>query len=382
MLALRRTTAVFLSLALAGAAAPTPATATVAPLWDHPGYDAEDSHHNPRETVINSGKIRQVVKKWQVKLRTSDKSCSGFSGPLLTAGRIHVSDQLGLSAYAADTGKILWRYDWADPSDSETPRLALSDGLVIAAGGDCNSQSDPDGHLLALDARTGLPRWKQRLGSPVNSVVVDKSVIVVSGGSASDTDVVAAYAVRDGRALWSRDNALTSEVSADGTILVRSTDGYGTATGTSSGVAVTDGRNRWTRRAGWTAQAADPSSGRFYPVDKTGALSAVRVADGSTAWTAAPSTAHLIAVDGNRIYRVAGKTVEALNVSNGKKAWSAQQAVEGSQPVSAGGLLYTGGPVLNPADGKPSGPAYTGRVIVTGGRIHQLDQGVLTTYAP
>ncbi|KHD72335.1 hypothetical protein MB27_38245 [Actinoplanes utahensis] len=368
-----------LTLALTCAAAPTPAVAAVAPLWDHPGYDAEDSHYNPRETVINGGSVRRLTQKWQATLRTNE-SCTGFSAPVLAGGRVHVSDQLGVSAQAADNGKTLWRYGWDDPTDTETPRLAVADGLVIVAGGDCNSQSDPDGSLLALDARTGLPRWKQRLDRPVHSVVVDKNVIVVSGGSPSDEDGITAYAVRDGRALWSRAKALTSEVSADGTILARATDGSGIITGTSLALSITDGRQRWERRAGWTARAADAS--RFYVTDKSGVLSAVGVTDGASGWTATGTGNELIAVDGRRVYRVNGKNIEALDARTGKRVWAVAQKADGRQPVLAGGLLYPGGPVLNATDGTVAGPAFTGDLLVAGGRIHQVTDGVLTTYGP
>jgi outer membrane protein assembly factor BamB len=174
MPAFSRIAAVPLSLILIA----TPAVASPAPLWDHPGYDAEDSHYNPSETAIHAGSIGRLTEKWRVGLRTSDASCGGFSAPVVSGGRIHVSDQLGISAYSTDNGKILWRYDGDDPMDSETPRLAVTDGLLIVAGGDCNSQSDPDGNLLALDARTGLPRWRQRIDIPIHSVVVDKSTVL------------------------------------------------------------------------------------------------------------------------------------------------------------------------------------------------------------
>lgn len=384
-----------MSLALAMAASPAlignPAVAAaVMPLWDHPGYDAEDSHFNPLETGVTGQSIARITRRWQADLRTSDRSCSTFGGPVLAAGRIHVSDQLGLSTYEAETGKILWRYDWDYPDDNETPRLALSDGLLIVAGGDCNSQSDPDGRLLALDARTGLPRWRLHLDTPVHSVVVDKHVIVVSGGSPSDEDRVAAYAARDGRALWSRDKTLTSEVSANGTLLVRSTSDPAASAGVIHGLAVTDGRELWRQSGSWTAQAASPRSELFYATDKSGVLKALKVADGTTVWTApAPNPAterpswarDLIAADWNQVYRVTGRNVEALSVLDGEKVWSAGQDVVGTQPVRAGGLLYAGGAVLDPADGTVAGRAWPGHVIVAGGRIHQLEKGVLTTWA-
>jgi outer membrane protein assembly factor BamB len=364
-----------LSLILIG----SPAVASPAPLWDHPGYDAEDSHYNPSETVINTGGIRRLTEKWRARLRATAESCGGFSAPVLAGERIYVSDKLGISAYATANGKILWRYDWDDPMDSETPRLAVTDGLLIVAGGDCNSQSDPDGKLLALDARTGLPRWRQRVDIPIYTVVVDKSTIVISGGSPSDEDAVIAYRARDGQSLWQKARHRSSEVSADGTVLVRSTDGSDVTTGTSAGVEITTGRVRWTREAVWTAQAAHPASTFFYVTDRAGKLSAVQVGDGTPKWTAGSST-ESIAVDRDRIYRVSGDGVEALRTQDGGRAWITRRTTEAVQPIVAGGLLYAGGPVLDAASGNVAGPAFDGRVIVAGGRLHQVRDGLLTTW--
>ena len=75
-------TRLLLSAALTCAAAPTPAFAGTLSLWDHPGYDAEDSHFNPLETAITIDTIAKVTRKWQVKLRTDAESCSNFvAGP-------------------------------------------------------------------------------------------------------------------------------------------------------------------------------------------------------------------------------------------------------------------------------------------------------------
>ena len=363
-----------LSLALA-------AGAPAAPHWDHPGYDAEDSHYNPAESVVNADSIRRLAKKWQVNLRTSDASCAGFSAPVLSGGRIFTSDQLGISAYAPADGAVRWRYNWLDPMDTGTPVLAVADGLVIAAGGDCNSQSDPDGTLTALDVRTGRLRWQLNQDVPIRSVVVDKGAVVVSGSSPSDEDTVAAYAVRDGGTLWTKPKYATSGVSANGTILIRKTDGYDVPAGESAGVEIGTGRIRWTRKAAWTAQAADPGSERFYVTDRTGRLSAVRVADGMPAWTATGTVNEMIAVDRNRIYRASGTTVEALNAADGKRLWTARQPVGSRQPVVAGGLLYAGGPVLDPATGAVAGPALPGQLIIAGGRLHQVKDTALTVFA-
>ncbi|MEV6306038.1 PQQ-binding-like beta-propeller repeat protein [Actinoplanes sp. NPDC051861] len=380
MPAFTRTPAVVLSIALAAAAAATPAAAAPASLWDHPGYDAEDSYYNPAESVINAGSIAKLGKKWSVNLRKSDASCSGPSAPVLAGGRLFATDHLGISSYAAADGKLGWRFDWADIMDNEVPRLAVSDGLLIAANGDCNSQSDPDGQLTAIDVVTGKQRWQLPLDMPIYSAVVDKGVVVVTGWSQSDEEAVVAYRARDGRQLWRKVNHSTTGVSANGVLLIHKTDGYGEPAGDTAAVDIGTGATRWTRKGGWTAQAASPRADRFYVTSQDRSLVAIDAATGKAVWTAAGKESALVAADGTRVYRTEGRGVEALDARTGKRAWITQLGVEATQPVRAGGLLYAGGAVLNASDGTVAGPVFGGRVVVTGGLLYQVLGNLLVTY--
>ncbi|MBG0560860.1 outer membrane protein assembly factor BamB family protein [Actinoplanes aureus] len=368
-------TSVLLSLALA-------AGPPAAPLWDHPGYDAEDSHYNPDESAINAGSIGRLSTKWSINLRTSDTSCSGPSAPVLSGGRLFATDQLGISGYTAADGRLEWRFDWDDVMDNDIPVLAVSDGLLIAANGDCNSQSDPNGQLTALDVATGKPRWSLPMDMPINAVVVDKGTVVVSGSSPSDEDAVVAYRVRDGRLLWRKPNHATTGVCADGILLVHRTDGFGVHAGEIAGVDIGTGTNRWTSSGGWKARAASPRADRFYVTNAIGSLAALDTATGALRWTANGKASELIAADGRRVYRADGRAVEALHAGTGKRLWTTRLSTDAVQPVRAGGLLYAGSTVLNAADGTVAGPAYPGHLVVTGGRLYQVSGSVLRAYAP
>lgn len=249
-----RTHALVLSLAIAAAAgaAASPATAAPAPGWEHPGFDAEDSHYNPAESVINAGSVERLVKKWSMPLRDAPESCSGWSPPLVSGGRVIVNDKLGISAYDAGSGAVRWHFDWDQPDDNTTPILGVGGGLLIAANGDCNSQSDPDGQLVALDLADGKVRWKLSVDAPVRSAVVDRGVVVISGWSPSDEEVVAGFRASDGKPLWDKPGWSTSGVSANGVILMRKTTDPGRPTAgrrLSTFVMVRCGGAGW--RIGW-----------------------------------------------------------------------------------------------------------------------------------
>ncbi|MEU4557548.1 PQQ-binding-like beta-propeller repeat protein [Actinoplanes sp. NPDC023936] len=348
--------------------------------WNHPGYDAGDSHYNPAESVINEGSVRNLAATWSVRLRDIEESCSGFSAPLLTGGRVIVTDKRGISSYDATNGRPAWRFDWDFPDDNGTPVLAVSDRLLIAANGDCNSMSDPDGQLTAIDPATGATRWKLETDIPIHSVVVDNGVIVISGWSPSDEDVVIAHRASDGTELWREPGWSSAGVALNGAVLMRKTDGSGQPDGGTSAIGVTRGELRWSRLENWTAQAA--FGNRFYVTDRRGDLLAVDGTDGAVTWTAAGKASTLVATDGRRVYRSSGRHVEALDARNGRVRWATPLGVEARQPVRAGGLLYAGGTVLTASRGIAAGPMFGGHVIVAGGALYRVDRGTLTAYAP
>ncbi len=368
-----RTLAMSLILTTAVAA---PAHAAGPAGWDHPGYDAEDSYYNPGESTINVGTIAHLTRRWSAPIRQHEGACGGTSSPLLIGDRLVTTDELGISAYEARTGVVAWRYDWSDPDDSSTPAMAVSGGVLIAANGDCHSMSDPNGTLTALDVATGRVRWKHDLDTPIYSAVVDKNVAVVSGESPSDELITLAYRTSDGHLMWSKPGYTGSSVAANGRILL-------TKSTTTAAVEVTTGAVLWTKPRLWRAESATPASDRFLVTDGT-ALTAVNAATGAVAWTAPGKAADLMATDGRRVYRSADHTIEALSAATGGPLWSRQLPATSSQPIRAGGLLYTSGAVLNAASGVVAYPGtpFAGKQIITGGRLYTVNGSTLSSYAP
>jgi outer membrane protein assembly factor BamB len=344
--------------------------------WDHPGFDAEDSYYNPAESAINAGTVAHLTRRWQVPLRRHAEACGGASTPLVAAGRVFATDELGISAYESRTGALAWRYNWPDPDDASTPDLAVAAGVLVAANNDCHSASDPDGTLTALETTTGHLRWQTKTGFPIFAAVVDKNMIVVSGESASDEQAAVAYRAADGHQAWRKPGFASSPVSADGrTLLTKGT--------TTTAVAVTTGAVLWTKPRLWQAQSATPASDRFLVTDGA-ALTAINAATGTVAWTAPGKAADLLATDGRRVYRAEDHTIEAVSAVNGRPLWSRQLAAETTQPVRAGGLLYTSGAVLNPTSGEMAAPGtpFAGKQIVTGGRLYTVNGTTLASYSP
>lgn len=356
-------------------AAPVPAQ------WEHPGYDAEDSYYNPAESVINAGTVAHLARRWSVALGRPDNNCPQTSAPLVVGDQVIVSNWQGIAAYATTTGTLAWRYNWPDPYSFGTARLAADGDVLIAAHSRCEAVSDPDSMITTLDVTTGRLRWRRATDTPVGTLLVDRHVLVFSGQSMSDELATYGIQLADGATLWHRDGVESSSVSAAGRILLRS------QTTTSAADAAT-GTVRWTSPHRWRAEAATPASDRFLVSEGT-TLSAVDATTGAVIWSAPGKAADLfapdlIATDGRRVYRADGHTVEALSTATGRTLWSRRNTAPPTQPIRAGGLLYTGGLALNASSGRPAirRAWLTGKQIITGGRLYTVLGNTLAAYAP
>ncbi|HEX8627890.1 MAG TPA: PQQ-binding-like beta-propeller repeat protein [Catenuloplanes sp.] len=380
---------VLASIVVSGLADPAPARAATAD-WAHPGYTAGDTYYNPGESVINAGSIARVTSRWSVDLPPAEwYACPAPSAPLVSGGRVFVTDKTGIGAYHPKTGAVLWHHAWPDLQDERTPHLAVSGGLLLAGNTDCQSRSDPNGGLLALDVATGLERWHVDFDPPVHSLVVDKGIAVVSGVSDSDQQEVTAFRVSDGAFRWRLLDYASVGVAANGRLLVSRVEG---GVGTSA-VSITTGKKLWSRAKTWTARGANPAGDRFYVTAPDGALVCVKASTGSVVWSA-PGTPGKIAADGKRVYRSVPGGIEALDARTGKRRWITALGAPTGQPVRAGGLLYTtvgAGPplgILNAATGAVASPGTAfaavegGNVVVAGGWLYFVNGNTLRAYAP
>ncbi|MEU4155880.1 PQQ-binding-like beta-propeller repeat protein [Actinoplanes sp. NPDC026670] len=362
-----------MALVLAAGAAATPTGAAPAPpLWDHVGYDAEDSWFNPRETVITVATAGRLTRRWSVPLRSAE-TCSSFSGPVVAGGRVFVGDLAGISAYDAATGAKQWSYDWVHSNDGGIPRMAVADGLLVVGYNDCMSVSDPNPVLIALDVRNGKKRWSAN--SPlVGSMIVDKGAVLVSGTDVNGDSDTVVYRIGDGRELWKAPGRRVGGSSANGVVA-------GFAAGGSKAFDIVTGAMRWTVKRHVATEAASPAGDVFYTANDKERLVAVSVKDGSVRWTAPGPTA-LIAADGTRVYRSDGEAVAALDARTGKQVWRRALSRYGGQPVVAGGVVYAGGIALDAVRGTvlPGVPPLGGDLVVTGGVLYHSHEGALTAY--
>jgi outer membrane protein assembly factor BamB len=371
-------------LALSLAALPVaPAQAAAgAGDWAQPGYGPGQTFYNPAESVLNAGSIGRVTDRFTTDLPSADgEFCTRPAPPVVSGGRVFVAETTGIGAYAAGTGKLLWQHIWEAPEDENTPSLAVSNGLLLVGNAGCQSASDPNGTLRALDVTTGKQRWSQTFDTPVDTLVVDRGVVAVGGDSESDLPTVRGLDVTTGRLRWTLPRFTSPGVSSHGRLLLTRTTAAQMVA-----VNVTTGKSLWTKPQKWYAEMA--TADRFFVTNGAGTLISLDATTGASQWTA-PRAAGRNATDGRRIYHPTARTVEAFDARTGKRVWWRNFLGAVGQPVRAGGLVYTAVEgrtvgIMNAANGQPvptkwtSGLAATNRVTVADAHIYTVAGNTLT----
>jgi alcohol dehydrogenase (cytochrome c) len=169
------------------------------------GYDAQGYAPFDQIGTGNVAKLREVF--------TFDTGLKqGHEAPPIVNGRwMFVTTPLGrIVALDATTGEVLWRYE--RPPVPISLRTVCCDVVNrgVALWGDRIYAGTLDGHLIALDARTGALVWDvtvapYREGYAITSaplIVEGKVITGVAGGENGIRGFIAAYDARSGSPLW------------------------------------------------------------------------------------------------------------------------------------------------------------------------------------
>jgi outer membrane protein assembly factor BamB len=301
-------------------------------------------------------------------------------------GRVFVFDTGGVTAYDEVTGDQMWRRTITRTFATNNGKLVVSGGKVVVA---FNFGSAPSGGtgLAILDAATGAS-----LGSATNNngnvdtLLVDRGVVVISGESRWDADTFA-FSLSDGKPLWTTDYELYQPVSANGRILVR---GWKDNVQYSRILDIRTGQvlvtNAWKF---YNVLAANDAGTQFY-VAWGHSLQVIDAATGKPTWLASRVYPKYAAVSPTRLYvATTDHRMIAFDAGTGAKAWTKTYPNDLLPPIVAGGVLYAtvlGDRMyaLNPVDGAalPT-PALTGAVqppVVTNGKLYLTDGAKLFVY--
>ena len=176
---------------------------------DWPGYGRTygEQHFSPL-AAVNTGNVGKLGLAWSYDLPVGNS----VSGPIEVGGTLYTATGYSVvRAFNAATGRLLWSYD---SRAGTTAGHKLREGWGIRGLAWWNGKlivGIQDGHLLALDAKTGKPAWSvmtvgkddlRFISGPPR--VFDGKVIIGHGGSdaANTRGYVTAYDAMTGKQLW------------------------------------------------------------------------------------------------------------------------------------------------------------------------------------
>jgi alcohol dehydrogenase (cytochrome c) len=157
-------------------------------------------------TQITPANVKNLELQWVFQARSLEKF---EATPLVVDGVLYtVQAPNDVVAMDAVTGRVFWVSEYAPSPEARVCCGRVNRGLAIL--GDTLFMGTIDGHLLALDAKSGKPIWnvtvaKAEAGYSLMHaplVVKDKVIVGVAGGEFGIRGFLAAYDARTGKQEW------------------------------------------------------------------------------------------------------------------------------------------------------------------------------------
>jgi alcohol dehydrogenase (cytochrome c) len=170
------------------------------------GMGNEQQRYSPLKQ-IDRNTVKRLVPVWSLSL---ENEFGEQAQPVISGGRMFVSNAKWTVAIDALTGKQLWRT--AVDFDPDAPRVACcgvsNKGVAIYQG--LVFRGTLDAHLVALDQATGKEVWKVKVadwtnGYSINSAPIVANGVLITGISGADFGArgfLAGYEPATGKQLW------------------------------------------------------------------------------------------------------------------------------------------------------------------------------------
>jgi len=157
-------------------------------------------------TQITPANVKNLELQWIFQAQSLEKF---EATPLVVDGVLYtVQAPNDVVAMDAATGRVFWVYNYAPSPDARTCCGRVNRGLAIL--GDTLFMGTIDGHLVAVDAKSGHPIWNTTVAkgeagyslmhAPL--VVKDKVLVGTAGGEFGIRGFIAAYDARTGKEAW------------------------------------------------------------------------------------------------------------------------------------------------------------------------------------
>jgi len=292
------------------------------------GFDAQHTHFNPFEHMLNPTTVGGLTKKW-----TYSTGSHIISSPAVAGGVVYVGISYNhMYALDAATGKIKWAYSTGASQVNDSPAVV---GGVVYVG------SSEDHTLYALDAATGKKKWAYQTRGPIISSPAVVGGVVYVG---SEDGNVYALDAASGTKKWAYHIGHyidSSPAVAGGVVYVGSDDGNVYALDAASGA------KKWAYRTGDVVYSSPAVvGGAVYVGSDDGNVYALDAASGAKKWAyQTGSSAMFSPTVANGVVYVGSndRNVYALDATSGAKKWIYRTGFDvESSPAVADGVVYVG----------------------------------------
>jgi alcohol dehydrogenase (cytochrome c) len=159
-------------------------------------------------TQINTSNVKNLAPAWV--FQTGDYEGGLQATPIVIDGVMYLSTSRNrVFALDAQTGSLLWQYNYALPKSFVTFYGPWSRGVAVAAGR--VFLGTLDNHVVALDQKNGRELWRVNVedanqcgcnitGAPL--AVKDKVIVGVTGGDSAHRGYITAFDMKTGRQAW------------------------------------------------------------------------------------------------------------------------------------------------------------------------------------
>jgi alcohol dehydrogenase (cytochrome c) len=157
-------------------------------------------------TQITPENVRNLEPQWVFQSRSLEK----FEATALVVDGVMYTVQPpnDLVALDAATGRTFWIYSYRPETEARPCCGRVNRGVAIL--GDTLFMGTIDGHLVAVDAKSGRPLWDVKLERPEAGyaltvaplVVKDKVIVGTAGGEYGIRGFIAAYDAKTGKEAW------------------------------------------------------------------------------------------------------------------------------------------------------------------------------------
>lgn len=174
--------------------------------WRLPGGSYDGRRFAP-DTQINTGNVAQLRVRWLHQFPPA--TAFSESTPVVAGDYLFVTRPgLSVDALDAKTGRRVWHYERAVPTDVRVCCVATNRGVALL--GRHVYVGTLDAHLVALDATTGRPEWDEivanyKEGYSITSAplpVGDLIITGVAGGEYPTRGSISAYEAATGKLRW------------------------------------------------------------------------------------------------------------------------------------------------------------------------------------